>query len=147
MKQKVVTVLAVLLVVVVSVGALTGMTAAGALEPANPNPNATEFVPNEVDLYFPSNPTTGYDWQAEAEDADVVAIRDQFFEAQHEDGLVGVGGTHWFHLSGLKPGTTSVTFRYMRPWEDSPIRETLYRLTVDERGNVLIWGVEVSNLG
>ncbi len=146
MKQKLFAAVAVLMVAVVGIGFLTGMTVTPA---ANmPPPAVAEFVPNEVDLYFPTNPTTGYDWEAEAEDPDIVEIKDQFFEYKHDDGLVGVGGTHWFHVSGLKPGVTSVAFRYLRAWDpDSKISETVYRLTVDEQMNVMIWGVEVSDLG
>ena len=43
----------------------------------------------------------------------------------------------------MKPGTTSVTFRYLRPWEpDSAVSQTTYRITVDDSLNVQIWGVE-----
>ena len=102
-------------------------------------------TPNEVDLYMPSNPTTGYSWSCEVEDPEIVAIRDKFFEDSHELGFTGVGGTHWFHISGVKPGTTSVTFSYFRPWEteEEPLQMTRYRLTVDDGLNVMIWGVEV----
>lgn len=105
-----------------------------------------DFVANQVDLYLPSNPTTGYSWSCETEDPTLIAVRDQFFEDSNDLGFVGVGGTHWFHISGLKPGSTSVTFRYLRPWEteEAPAEETTYRLTVDEQLNVMIWGVEVA---
>ena len=113
--------------------------------PAEPARQEAAFVPNQVDLYLPSNPTTGYAWVCEVEDASLIAVRDQFFEDSGELGFVGVGGTHWFHLSGLRPGTTSVTFRYLRSWEpDTPAAQTTYRISVDERLNVLIWGVEVA---
>ena len=147
MKQKVITALVLLLAAVLVIGLLSGMSA---VPPKQQDPQKepdAEPVPNQVDLYFPSNPTTGYGWEAEAEDPDVIEIRDQFFEYKNELNLVGVGGTHWFHLAGLKSGTTSVTFRYLRSWDpDSVISETLYRMTVDEQLNVWIWGVEVSDL-
>lgn len=110
-----------------------------------PETRDTHFVPNQVDLYMPSNPTTGYSWTCNVEDPSVVAVRDQFFEDSSELGFVGAGGTHWFHISGVQPGTTSVIFRYLRSWEaEAPAEETTYRLTVDEQLNVMIWGVEVS---
>lgn len=99
--------------------------------------------PNEVDLYFPSNPTTGYSWVAEIEDEEVLGYREQFFEDDGTRDWVGAGGTDWFHLYGVAPGTTSVVFRYARPWEDTDAGRTTYRITVDEQLNVLIWGVEV----
>ena len=140
MKRRIISALVVLLLVVALIGADAYL--AMPQEPAQPE--VPEFVPNVVDLYFPSNPTTGYSWTCEVEDPSVVAVRDQFFEDSAELGFVGNGGTHWFHLSGLKPGATSVIFRYARSWElDSATSTTHYRLTVDENLNVMIWGVEV----
>ena len=110
-----------------------------------PEESVTRFIPNQVDIYLPSNPTTGYSWTCVPEDPEIVGIQDQYFEDSHELGFVGSGGTHWFHLSGLKPGITSVAFRYARPWEtNQEAEQTVYRLSVDELLNVLIWGVEVS---
>lgn len=78
----------------------------------------------------------------------MVEIRDQFFPYKHDDDHVGAGGTRWFHIAGMEPGMTSVIIRYLHSWDqDSVISETLYRLMVDEDRNVLIWGMEVSDLG
>ncbi len=133
-----------LLVVLLTVGSI-GASSFMPISAESPLTKDAEYVPNQVDLYMPSNPTTGYSWFYEIEDPSVAAIRDQFFEKGSDLGFVGVGGTHWFHIYGLQPGTTSVSFRYLRPWEkEDPAEETTYRFTVDERLNVLIWGVEVS---
>ena len=106
----------------------------------------SDYVPNVVDLYLPSNPTTGYSWTYEIEDPSIVSLRDEYFSQSMESDLVGAGGTHWFHISGVKPGITSVTFRYLRPWETDvpPAEQTTYRLSVNDQLDVLIWGVEVS---
>ena len=37
----------------------------------------SEYVPNVVDLYLPSNPTTGYSWTYEIEDPSIVSLRDE----------------------------------------------------------------------
>ena len=137
MKKRLLSALTVLLLAVALIGADSYQVI-----PAAP---VTDFVTNQVDLYMPSNPTTGYSWSCIIEDPDIIAVRDQFFEDSHELGFTGAGGTHWFHLSGVRPGTTSVAFRYARPWEsDQAEEQTVYRLTVDEQLNVMIWGVEVS---
>ena len=103
------------------------------------------YVPNAVDLYMPSNPTTGYSWTYEIEDPSIVSLRDEYFSQSMESDLVGAGGTHWFHISGEKPGITSVTFRYLRAWETDipPAEQTTYRLSVNDQLDVMIWGVEV----
>ena len=106
----------------------------------------SDYVPNVVDLYLPSNPKTGYSWAYEIEDHSIVFVRDEYFSQRMESDLVGAGGTHWFHISGEKPGITSVTFRYLRAWETDvpPAEQTTYRLSVNDQLDVLIWGVEVS---
>ena len=107
---------------------------------------AEDFIPNCVDLYFPSNPTTGYTWTAEAEDDGIVEVREQFFEDSSSLGLAGAGGTHWFHFDGLKEGITSVVLRYARSWESvAPVYSFTCRISVDEQKNVLIWGIEMSD--
>ena len=105
----------------------------------------SEYVPNVVDLYLPSNPTTGYSWTYEIEDPSIVSLRDEYFSQSMGSDLVGAGGTHCFHISGEQPGITSVTFRYLRPWETDvpPAEQTTYRLSVNDQLDVMIWGVEV----
>ena len=106
----------------------------------------SEYVPNAVDLYLPSNPTTGYSWTYEIEDPSIVSLRDEYFSQSMGSDLVGAGGTHWFHISGEQPGITSVTFRYLRSWETDvpPAEQTTYRLSVNDQLDVMIWGVEVA---
>ena len=103
------------------------------------------FVPNSVDLYFPANPTTGYSWTVEIEDEDIIAVEEQYFEDSHALGMAGVGGTQWFHFDGLMEGNTSVKISYQRPWEgNEPLYVFVYRLSVDEWNNVMIWGFEMN---
>ncbi len=114
------------------------LLAASALAQVNP----------AVDLYLPGNPTTGYSWIAQAEDEGIVEITDQYF-GEKSDAPVpvsGLGGAWWFHFEGVQPGVTSVTLTYARPWEpDSAVYTFVYRLSVDEDLNVLIWGVEMDD--
>ena len=102
-----------------------------------------EGLPNAVDLYFPSNPTTGYSWTAEVEDPAVAEVEEQYYPDSAPLGMVGVGGTQWYRIHGIGEGTTSVTFRYARPWESTAVTTYLYRIQVDAKRNVIIWGVEV----
>ena len=113
---------------------------------ASAHAEESDFVPNAVDLYLPGNITTGFLWLATAEDDGVVAIDDQYFDDSADLGLMGAGGTHWFHFSGIAPGVTGVELIYARPWQmNNPARRLTVRLTVDERLNVLIWGFEMSD--
>lgn len=100
-------------------------------------------LPNAVDLYFPANPTTGYSWTAEVENPAVAEVEEQYYPDSAPLDMVGVGGTQWYRIHGLGEGTTSVTFRYARPWESTAVTTYLYRIQVDAKRNVIIWGVEV----
>jgi|GEM_PF-5715210 len=100
------------------------------------------FQPNCTDIYLPANPTTGYGWQFSVDTPDVVSVTEQYFPDASEPGMAGVGGTHWFHFDGLFPGTAAVTLTYARPWEDTAQTTLVFRITVDEQLNVLIWGFE-----
>ena len=106
--------------------------------------NEEYYVPNSIDLYFPANPTTGYSWMAEVEDEGIVEVKDQYFSDSRALGMTGVGGTHWFHIDGLREGVTSVRLTYQRPWEDNALYVFVYRISVDEWNNVLIWGFEMN---
>ncbi len=112
---------------------------------ATPAGAETGLSPNCVDLYFPSNPSTGFSWSFEAEEEGIVAVKEEYFAGSTSLGLTGAGGTHWFHIDGVSEGITSVTFRYARPWEsEEPVYTFTYRLSVDPGLNVLIWGVEMA---
>lgn len=102
------------------------------------------FQPNCTDIYLPSNPTTGYSWQFAVDLPDVVSVAEQYFPDAAEPGMTGVGGNHWFHFDGLHPGVAAVTLTYARPWEGEAEQTLVFRLSVDEQLNVLIWGVEMS---
>ena len=107
--------------------------------------NASAAAPNAVDLYFPSNPTTGYQWLAQVGDSKIVDVTDRFDAADASQGLVGAGGTHWFHFDGLAEGSTTVTLTYARSWEDGePVYSFVYSVKVDAAKNVLITSVEMA---
>ena len=116
--------------------------AAAAPVPTEAPAGEADFVPNAVDLYFPANPTTGFVWTAKVEDPGIAELDEKYF-ADGELGTVGAGGVQWYRIRGVSEGVTSVTFSYARPWEDAPRTSYVYRLQVDARGSVLIWGVEV----
>lgn len=105
-----------------------------------------EYIPNCVDLYLPSNPSTGYVWVWRVEDGDCVAVTEQFFADAAEPVATGVGGTHWFHFDGLSEGVASVVLTHGRPWEETPLCELVFRVSVDAQLNVMIWGVEAKGI-
>ncbi|MDY6794337.1 MAG: protease inhibitor I42 family protein [Actinomycetota bacterium] len=72
----------------------------------------------EFTIILESNPTTGYQWQlAEPLNEEILVLEQTEFEESEEE-LIGAGGEEkWtFKAEGL--GETSVSFVYMRPWEE-----------------------------
>lgn len=95
-------------------------------------------------LVLESNRTTGYDWSWVIDNEAVVAVSatyvsDMYFDVPDMVPPVGGGGRTRFQLTGLTPGETTITFAYKRFWrEDTPIREVICRVSVDEDLNVTI---------
>lgn len=91
-----------------------------------------------------SNPSTGFDWSWVIDNEAVVAVSatyvsDMYFDVPEMVPPVGSGGRTRFQLTGLTPGETTITFAYKRIWrEDTPIREVICRVSVDEDLNVTI---------
>ncbi|NME82041.1 protease inhibitor I42 family protein [Clostridium sp. SM-530-WT-3G] len=92
----------------------------------------------EVSLY--GNPTTGYTWEYTIGDNSIVKLDSKDFISENTDPEVcGAGGTFTWKFSGLKAGTTEITFKYLRPWDESSLYETkTYVCTVDKDKNILL---------
>lgn len=99
-------------------------------------------------LVMASNPSTGYDWSWEIDDEAVVAVSatyvsDMYYDVPDVIPPVGGGGRTRIQLTGLTPGETTITFAYKRVWrEDTPIRELICHVRVDEDLNVTILSSE-----
>ena len=100
--------------------------------------------PNGVDLYLPVDTAAEQMWIAEIGDASLIEVSDAYYDDIHELGLTGKSGAQWFHLRGTAAGTTSVRFDLFDTDDPfRPLNTLIYRLTVDDRLNVMIWGVEM----
>jgi len=76
------------------------------------------------------NPTTGYTW--ETQDLDTSLFR-QVGEVKFDSsnpGLLGSGGVQTLTLAALKPGTTTLTLVYHRPWEKGVAPIQTFRVSV-----------------
>lgn len=92
----------------------------------------------KVSLY--GNATTGYEWEYTIADNSIVKLDSKDFIPETTDPeICGSGGTFVWNFSGLKMGTTEITFKYLRPWDESSLAETkTYICTVDKDKNILL---------
>ena len=95
------------------------------LSPKTPAPEVTigsdgyAIIEHGVQFSFAANATTGYSW-AQKQEGDSVVLEKEFYTAPKNTGMVGQGGTQYYNYRAVKPGTTTITFTYQRPWETDP---------------------------
>lgn len=84
---------------------------------------------DQIRVSLEENPTTGFQWNMSSTDG-LNLIDDQYVMDEHEEGMVGVGGTHFwtFEISGTQ--TQQITAVYKRPWENMTGEEQRFELTV-----------------
>lgn len=97
---------------------------------------------NVTDLYLPSDPDIGR-WEAVIENEDIIAVDWAWYPDIHELGLIGTAGAEWFRIRGLTEGTTTLKFLFINSFTLRTNLTLVYRLNVDERLNVMIWGFEM----
>jgi predicted secreted protein len=78
-----------------------------------------------------SNPTTGYKWYADY-DYYLLSLEDERFEKETSETLaaLGAGGRSVFTFKPLKPGKTTVSLVYRRPWENIVADARTYHIEI-----------------
>jgi len=88
--------------------------------------NVTELFANRdepISIFLPSNPTTGYSWEAEY-DRDALFLLDRRYGSQSS--LIGAGGTETFTFKVRSKGDFLIVLRLRRPWENKEIETCRY---------------------
>ncbi|MBQ7638662.1 MAG: protease inhibitor I42 family protein [Clostridia bacterium] len=91
-------------------------------QPAD-EPETYVVTESKVEFSFFSNPSTGYTWEVELNGDSVEKTGENFVSDDHA-GMAGAGGTQYYTFTAVHEGVTTVTFRYLRPWEDEDPIET-----------------------
>ncbi len=91
---------------------------------------SVEVLNKEFILTLDSNPTTGYNWEAQF-DKNILELKEKTFEPS-PTGLIGAGGKEKFVFIPVKTGETTIKLMYKRPWEDKPIEEKKFRFKIIE---------------
>jgi predicted secreted protein len=92
-----------------------------------------------VEINLKGNPTTGYTWEYDIASAGIIKEdSNQYKQDAANAGMVGVGGSYTWKFSALKEGTTEVTFKYYRSWENKAIETKTYIFTVDKELKITV---------
>ena len=92
----------------------------------------TVGVGEQVTLELRSNPTTGYSWElTAAPDTSVVRVVSDEYVPPAEQ-IPGAGGSQRIVVEGVSPGTATLDFGYLRPWESGtpPAETASFQFTV-----------------
>lgn len=83
--------------------------------------------------------STGYSWVATGYDDTIINVSDyMYFEANDSDN-VGQVGNFKFKVKSLKEGKTTITFNYMRPWEEEVLSTVDCNVEVKSDKKVVIF--------
>lgn len=85
---------------------------------------------NLLALKLDSNPSTGYRWEAVADEG-VKKVGSSFIMPR-EDNRTGVTGTEIMVLAAQKAGTYLVTMEYKRPWEKQGLNKFSFTIVVED---------------
>ena len=83
-----------------------------------------------VTISLDENPSTGYGWEYAASADGILTLTADEYHSDAPAGVVGAGGIRAFSFSGLKEGTVTLTFTYLRSWEGDPIRTVVIECAV-----------------
>jgi len=76
-----------------------------------------------------SNPTTGFKWEYEISNENVIKEEDYDFE-EPKANVPGASGIEVWTFEAVDKGTTEVRMEYSQPWEDGLKKEWTYTITV-----------------
>lgn len=94
---------------------------------------------SEVEVTLEGNATTGYMWSCIPDNSGVYEVsKEEYVPYKAAKGMAGTGGQYKAVLVPVKQGTGSVKFIYQRSWEDSPIEEKVFTVTVDDKMNISV---------
>lgn len=84
----------------------------------------------EFIIALASNPSTGYSWFADYDEAQFKLVSDEYQQENTEEMIVGAGGTQYLRFKALKAGSFEITIEYQRSWEGEPIDQKVFSVSV-----------------
>ncbi len=115
---------------ILAVGLLAGC--AGGIETyTDADKTISANVNQEFVIALDSNPTTGYNWEEDYDEAMLKLVESEYeIGKQAEEGMVGAGGTQYFRFQALKTGKTEITLTYKRSWETESADQKVFSVDI-----------------
>jgi len=86
-------------------------------------------VGDKIRLELCSNPTTGFQWEYQMTQENVLKEEDHDYEEPDGD-VIGAAGLELWTFEAVEEGTTEVLMTYSQPWEGGEKEEWTYTMTV-----------------
>ncbi|MBQ9539720.1 MAG: protease inhibitor I42 family protein, partial [Treponema sp.] len=95
-------------------------------------------------ISFDANATTGFSWDYILDEEGIVEEQsNEYVSEKHPKGMVGYGGRQNYTFKAAKAGSTTATFIYHRPWDESSTIHTVKVLIkVDKEGNIRLADIQ-----
>lgn len=79
------------------------------------------------EVILEGNSSSYYTWSCEIVDSSILkVVEENYFGQESEDDIKGFEGEYRFKFEALKPGITTVVFKYSRAWEEKDILYEYY---------------------
>jgi predicted secreted protein len=90
--------------------------------PINTVDDVSSYSIAEKDLTidFKANSSTGYAWVV-SQEGDSIRKTSEAYKTDKVSNIMGAGGTQEYKYVAVREGTTTLTFRYLRSWEDDSL--------------------------
>jgi len=110
----------VLLISMLLVSLLFVCSCSGGEPQSYSDPAATISVKINQDfiIALEANATTGFAWEASFDQSMLQLVSQDYVPDEHEEGMVGVGGTDHLRFKALKAGNTAIELTYSQPWAE-----------------------------
>ena len=96
----------------------------------DPSQNIEIGISEQFIITLESNPTTGYEWQADFDESLLKLVQDELKPAKTEPSMTGVGCKQSFTFQGVKKGKTEVTLTYKRSWEEGFAEQKVFAISI-----------------
>lgn len=94
-------------------------------------PSAECQVGDILEIALKENPTTGYVWKLNGDGSPVLKLENQSYQPNAvSNGMAGSGGTIIYTFKAASPGKAKVKLVCSRPWENKPIDNASFNITV-----------------